>query len=87
MDCDGRGDAIRLRVNNGDCARLGVDDVDLVSNRVSNQVDGIGADLQGPVLAEVYEVQNGHGVGTAVTDVGVLPVSAGNIRKAAPTAA
>jgi len=47
----------------------------------------IGADLQGPVLAEVHEVQNSDGVGTAVADVGVLPISVRNIRKAAPTAA
>lgn len=87
MDWDGRDDTIRLRVNYRDCARLGVDDVNLVANRIRNHVRRISADLQCPVLSEVDEVQNGHGVGTAVADVGVLPVSARDIGEAVPATA
>ena len=84
MDWDGCDDAVAFRIDHGDCAGLGVDDVDLVANRVGGEIGGVDANLQGPVLAEVDEVEYGDGVGAAVADVGVLPVAVGNVRETAP---
>ena len=66
---------------------MGVDDVDLVPNWIDGQVGRVGADLQGPILPEVDQVEYGDGVGPAVADVGVLPIAVGYVREAAPTAA
>ena len=59
MDRDGGNDAVGLRVDHGDRAGLRVDDVNLVSNGISGKVGGVVADLQGPVLAEVHEIEHG----------------------------
>ncbi len=87
MDRDRDRDAILLSVNHGDCAGLGVDDIDLVANRIHRKVCWIGANLQSPILAEIDEIEHGYGVGAAVTDVGKLAIAVGDVRKPASAAA
>src|SRR6266478_4179540 len=86
VDWNGCGDAVVLGVDHGDGAGLGVDDVDLVANRVYGQICRVDADLQGAVLAEVDEIEHRDGVGAAVADVSELAVSGRHVGEAAPTA-
>ena len=65
----------------------GVDDVDLVADGFDGEAGGVGADLEGAVLAEIDEVEDGDGVGGAVGDVGELAVAGGDVGEVAATAA
>ena len=76
-----------LRINHGDCAGLSVDYVDFIAKRIGSQIRRVDAHLQGPVLAEIDEIENGNSVGTAVADIGKLPITRGHIGESASSAA
>ena len=77
---------VRLRVDHGHCTGLRVDDVYFVANRVRRKVSRIDANLESPVLAKVDEIEHRNSVRASVADIGVLPVTVRNIRKATTAA-
>src|ERR1700751_5869616 len=86
VDGDNCDDTVILRINHGDCARLGVDHVDFVASGIRCQIGRLDADLQGSVLAEINEIEYGDRVGAAVADVGELPIACGYVGKDASAA-
>ena len=91
VDGDGGDDAVGGGVDDGDGAvaggGAGVDDVDLVADGIDGEAGGVDADLEGAVLAEVDEVEDGDGVGGAVGDVGELAVAGRSIGEVVVAAA
>jgi len=79
VDGDGGDDPVGAGVDYGDGAGLGVDDIDLVAEGVYGDAGGIEAHLKGAVLAEIDEVEDRDCVGGAVGDVGVFPVTGGDV--------
>ena len=87
VDSDGGSDAVVFGVDDGDCAGLGVDGVNLVALRVYGYAGGVGANFEGAVLAKIDEVEDGDGAGGSVGDVGELAVAGGDVGEVAATAA
>jgi len=87
VDADGGDDAVGGGVDDGDGAGLGVDDVDLVADRVGGDAGGAEAYLEGAVLAEIDDVEDGDGVGGSVGDVGEFAITGGDVGEVAAAAA
>src|SRR5438309_9442337 len=87
VDRDDCHDPIVLRINHGDWARLGIDDVDFVAKGIGGQIRRLDSDLKGPVLAEINEVEDRDRVGAAVADVGELSITCGYVWETAAAAA
>ena len=64
--------------------RSRIDDVDLIQAWIHSEAGWVVAYLKGAVLTEVYEVEDGDGVGCAVADVGELAVAGRNVGKVIP---
>jgi hypothetical protein len=80
-------DAIGICIDHRNRPGLTVGDVDLVSNGINSQSDGIGAYLQSSVLAQIDEIENCDCIRAVVADVCELPVAVGDVREAASAAA
>ena len=80
-------DAIGLRIDDRNCARLSVDDVDFIAEPVCDQIGRISTDLQRPILTQVDKIKHRNGIGASVADIGELAIAVGNVRKAATVAA
>jgi len=87
VDRDRGRNAIGTSVDNRDRAGLTVGDVDLIANWVYSQRGGVGTCLQGSVLTQIDEIEDCDCIRATVADVCVLPITVGNVRKAAAAAA
>ncbi len=87
MDGDRRNNTICIGVDDRNRARLSIRNVNLISSRIDGQLGWVGAYLERAVLTKVDKIKYCDRIRAAVADVRKLPITGGNVRKAAPTAA
>ncbi len=78
--------AVGLRIDHRDGARLRVDDINLIANGFAASSLGWCQPAES-VLPQIDQIEHSDSVRAAIADIGELPVAIGNIRKAASTAA
>ena len=76
-----RGNPVVLPINDGNCAGLRVDRIDLIANRIRDHIGRVYANLQSPILTEINKIEHRNRVGPAIADVGELAIAVRNVRK------